>query len=183
MLQRGASRYNDPFHWPVLGTTGFNGSRMRTVILRQFRPDERVLICHTDARADKVQEINNDASIGWLFYHPKKKIQLRISGTATLHTDDPLADEQWAATKIVSRLNYCAIKPPGSVVAVPSTGLPDLLLKKAPSLLETEVGRKNFLVIAGRIEIMDWLQLSILGNQRARFNWDENGLNATWLIP
>ena len=183
MMQRGVSRYNDPFHCPVLGTTGLSGSSMRTVILRQFISDERMLICHTDARADKVQEICKDAGIGWLFYHPKKKVQLRISGPATLHTDDRLADEQWAATKLVSRLNYCALKPPGSAVDGASSGLPDVLLNKAPNLLDTEYGRKNFMVIAGRIETMDWLQLSILGNRRARFNWDEKGLKSTWLIP
>jgi hypothetical protein len=37
MLGRGASRFNDPFHWPALGTTAKDGVSLRTVILRQFK--------------------------------------------------------------------------------------------------------------------------------------------------
>jgi len=183
MLQRGVDRFNDPFHWPVLGTTGKDGSSLRTVILRQFRLPDRALICHTDSRANKVHEISRRDNVCWLFYHPKKKIQLRISGPATLHTTDQIADEQWAATGITSRLNYCAVAPPGSVIDRPSSGLPDFLQNKALTLLKTENGRKNFMVIVGRIDSLDWLQLSILGNRRARFVWTASGLNSTWLIP
>jgi hypothetical protein len=52
-----------------------------------------------------------------------------------------------------------------------------------PFHLDTEKGRHNFMAIACRIDSMDWLVLRVLGNRRARFNWDETGLNARWLIP
>lgn len=183
MLEYGAAHSNDPFHWPVLGTTGQEGSSIRCVILREFSISERTLVCHTDARAAKVHEIHNSAKISWLFYHPKKKVQLRISGEACLHAADSFADRQWAAAGISSRLNYCAVEPPGTPVDRPSSGLPDFLLKKAPTLLETEKSRQNFMAIACRIDSIDWLVLQVLGNRRARFEWDATGLNATWLIP
>jgi hypothetical protein len=183
MLGRGADHFNDPFHWPVLGTTGKEGISLRCVILRQFLLPGRILVCHTDARAAKVQEITADARLSWLFYHPQKKVQLRISGHATLHADDQFADEQWAAVKAASRLNYCTTKPPGTPVDNPSSGLPDFLRRKVPALLDTEKSRPNFTAIAGRIDSMDWLVLQVLGNRRARFDWDETGLNARWLIP
>jgi len=183
MLARGVTHFNDPFHWPVLGTTGKDGCSLRTVILRQFILPERILVCHTDARAGKVQEIGDSAEVSWLFYHPKKKVQLRVSGHAKLHTDDRFADEQWTATGITSRLNYCATQPPGTPIEKPSSGLPDFLLNKVPNLLESERGRKNFMAIACRIDSIDWLILRALGNLRALFEWDENRLNATWLIP
>jgi pyridoxamine 5'-phosphate oxidase len=183
MLKRGASHYDDPFHWPVLGTAGIEGPAMRCVILRQFLELDRILVCHTDARAVKVQEIANATKVSWLFYHPKKKVQLRISGHATLHADDNLADRQWSGTAITSRLNYCTTEPPGTPVDHPSSGLPDFLLNKAPTLLETEKGRQNFTAIACRIDTMDWLVLQIFGNRRARFDWNETGLEAQWLIP
>lgn len=183
MLERGVSRFNDPFHWPVLGTTGKDGCRLRTVIFRQFILPDRILVCHTDARAPKAREICHSSNVSWLFYHPKKNVQLRISGKAELHTDDPFADDQWAASKITSRLNYSAIEPPGTPVHKPSSGLPDFLLNKIPTLLESEKARKNFMAISCRIDSIDWLILSVLGNRRARFDWDENGLSATWLIP
>ena len=183
MLGRGVSDFNDPFHWPVLATNAKGGINLRTVILRQFVPAERVLVCHTDARAEKVQDILNSANVSWLFYHPKKKVQLRISGQATLHANDQFAEDQWAATRITSRLNYCAAEPPGTPVNMPSCGLPDFLRNKVPSLLESERYRDNFMVIACRIDSMDWLMLRALGNLRARFDWDEKGLHATWLTP
>jgi pyridoxine/pyridoxamine 5'-phosphate oxidase len=80
LLQRGVARFNDPFHEPVLATAGSDGSSLRTVILRQFNKAERLLVCHTDSRADKVKQISDYARVCWLFYHPKNKIQLRISG-------------------------------------------------------------------------------------------------------
>ena len=184
MLQRGANRFNDPFHWPVLGTTGKDGgSSLRTVILRQLILPKRMLVCHTDARAPKVREIFDCDEVSWLFYNPRKKVQVRISGKAALHADDQLAANQWTATKINSRLNYCATEPPGTIIDKPSSGLPDFLLNKVPSLLESERVRKNFMAITCRIDSVDWLILKATGNRRARFNWDENGLTAVWLIP
>ena len=183
MLARGATHYRDPFHWPVLATTGQQGPNMRCVILRDLVMPDRVLVCHTDARAAKVREISNSPEVSWLFYHPKKKVQLRITGRATLHMADNYADRQWAGTGLSSRLNYCATEPPGSRIESPSSGLPAFLLNKAPTLLETEKGRQNFAAISCRIEAIDWLVLSVLGNRRARFKWDAAGLNAKWLIP
>ena len=183
MLKRGVTRFNDPFHWPVLGTIGKDGCNLRTVILRKLILPERVLVCHSDTRGDKVQEILDSAKASWLFYHPKRKVQLRVSGQATLHTDDQLADEQWVAAKVVSRLNYCASESPGTPIDKPSSGLPEFLLNKVPTLLDSERGRKNFTVIVCRIDSIDWLILRALGNLRARFEWDNNRLNSTWLIP
>ena len=115
MLEQGATHSNDPFHWPVLGTKSGESCSLRTVILRQVKVPERILVCHTDVRSAKVREIKNYSQTSWLFYHPKKKIQLRVSGYATLHTHDSYADRQWANTGITSRLNYCTSQPPGSL--------------------------------------------------------------------
>jgi hypothetical protein len=131
----------------------------------------------------KVQEIGDCSKVSWLFYHPKKKVQLRISGQAICHTDDQLAHDQWTATGTRSRLDYAASDPPGTPVDRPSSGLADFLLKKTPTLLESERNRKNFMAISCRIDSMDWLMLRALGHRRGRFDWYENGLRATWVIP
>ena len=183
MLEQGATDSADPFHWPVLGTTAEAGCSLRTVILRQVNAPDRSLVCHTDARSAKVQEITNYPQTSWLFYHPEKKIQVRISGHATLHAQDSYADRQWAETSITSRLNYCASQPPGTPIDKPSSGLPDFLLNKIPTLLETAMGRKNFMAIAVHILSIDWLILKVTGNLRAQFEWDEDRLRARWLVP
>jgi pyridoxamine 5'-phosphate oxidase len=183
MLERGVTHFNDPFHCPVLGTTGKDGCSLRTVIFRQLILPDRILVCHTDARAPKAREISNENKVSWLFYHPKKNVQLRMSGQAKLHTDDPFADDQWAASRVTSRLNYCAAQPPGTLVDKPSSGLPDFLLNKVPTLLESEQGRRNFMSISCRIDSIDWLRLSVMGNRRARFDWDQDKMKAVWLVP
>ena len=134
MLEHGASDPDDPFHWPVLGTTSIEGCNLRTVILRKVNVPERILVSYTDARAAKVQEIMNCAQTSWLFYHPTKKIQLRISGQTKLHAHDTYADRQWADTKIISRLNYCTSLPPGTPIDKPLSGFPDIMLNKIPTL-------------------------------------------------
>ena len=183
MLEQGITHSDNPFHWPVLGTTAKEGCSLRTVILRQVNTADRILVCHTDARSVKVQEIMNYSQTSWIFYHPEKKIQVRISGHTTLHAHDPFADRQWADTSITSRLNYCTSQAPGTPIDKPSSGLPSFLLNKIPTLLETEMGRKHFMAIEVYISSIDWLRLKITGNRRARFEWDEDRLGATWLVP
>jgi hypothetical protein len=183
MLEQGAKHSDDPFHWPVLATTSIEGCNLRTVILRKVDASDRILVCYTDARSAKVQDIKNCSPTSWLFYHSKKKIQVRISGQTTLHAHDPYADQQWADTSITNRLNYCTSQPPGTRIDNPSSGLPDFLLNKMPSLLETESCRKNFMVIVVHVSSIDWLLLKITGNRRALFEWDKDRLRSTWLIP
>lgn len=183
MIQTGVHNFKDPFHFPVLGTMGVLGCNQRTVILRQFDEYERVLVCHTDKRAPKVTEISKNQNISWLFYHPKKQIQLRINGRGELHIDDSFADEKWAETRLPSRLNYCSELPSGTPVDNPSSGLSDLLLNKAPTLLNTKRGRIYFASVICRFDSMDWSRLSVLGNTRAKFDWKDDALNATWIIP
>lgn len=183
MIQKGVNNYKNPYHFPILGTVIDGKCNLRTVILRQFNETERMLVCHTDKRAPKVLEISKNQNISWLFYHPKKQVQLRIRGIGELHNDDPFADEKWSETRLTSRLNYCSELPPGTSIDNPSSGLPDLLLNKIPTLINTEKGRANFTTISCRFESMDWLRLNVLGNRRANFNWNKTEINATWVIP
>ena len=183
MLERGAARWNDPFHWPVLGTSLTNSCSLRTVILREVSAEDRTLACHTDSRAPKVDEIRNQPQTSWLFYHPEKKIQIRITGQTTLHDGDPFADQQWDDSSVTSRINYCASQPPGTPLDKPSSGLPDFLLKKVPTLVQTEMGRKHFMAIQMKVYSIDWLMLKITGNRRAQFVWDGDKLRSKWLVP
>jgi hypothetical protein len=164
MLKRGVTHSNDPFHWPVLGTTGKNGCNLRTVILRQFILPDRILVCYSDARATKVNDIGRYSKVSWLFYHPDKKVQLRILGQAKCHKDDQFADNQWASTRITSRLDYATTHPPGTPIDKPSSGIPDYLLKKIPAVLDSERSRKNFMAISCGIDSIDWLMLGALGH-------------------
>ena len=183
MLKRGVSWSNDPFHWPVLGTTGDNGCSMRTVILRQFLMPERILMCYTDGRSEKVKEIDSFPQTGWLFYHPKRKVQLRITGPSTLHREDQFANDQWSSTPLTHRFNYSTKEPPGTSIGHPSSGLPEFISDAVQKIFHKEIGREHFVVISSRIDTIDWLRLSPSGNRRARFDWNDRGMTSTWLVP
>lgn len=183
ILHQGVSDFRHPCHRAVLATMSGNEPEVRTVILRGFSEKDRELICHCDARTPKVRQIQDNPKVSWLFYHPKKWIQLRLSGTASIHTDDKTADSQWVTVRRTSRVNYSADAPPGSPVSEPTSGLPGFLRNSAATLFDNEEARKNFAVIVCRFDQMDWLMLQISGNLRATFHWTNNRVDSSWVVP
>ena len=183
ILHEGVRNFRHPFYRPVLTTMNGNKPEVRTVILRGFSEKDRTLICHCDVRTPKVSQILDNPNVSWLFYDAEKWIQLRLSGTASIHTHDETGESQWEKVRLTSRINYCAEIPPGSPTEKPTSGLPDFLRDKAPKLLDHSVGRKNFAAIVCRFDEMDWLLLKLTGNIRAKFHWEDNRIDASWIIP
>ena len=183
LLHKGVGNHRHPFYRPVLATMDGNKPEVRTVILRSFSEKERILICHCDARTSKVTQIQANPNVSWLFYHPKKWIQLRLSGTASIHQDDKIAETQWANVRRTTRINYCAEIPPGSPTEKPTSGLPEFLKNSASKILDCPDARQNFAAIVCRFDQMDWLMLALTGHLRARFHWQDNRIDASWVIP
>jgi hypothetical protein len=183
MLGKGAGHYRHAFHFPALVTGGSHPADARKVILRAFSKTGRFLICHSDIRSAKIKRIQENSQVSWLFYDSRTSFQLRVSGPATLHTNDPLADEQWKTVRATSRMNYLTALPPGHPIDSPSSGLSTLFSEKVIKSLHQDAGRENFAVIQGRIERMDWLVLGVTGHLRALFSWDQENLEASWLVP
>ena len=183
LLHKGVGNFRHPYYRPALTTMDGNKPEVRTVILRGFSEKDRTLICHCDARSPKVSQIQENPNVSWLFYHPEKWMQVRLSGTASVHTDDKTAESQWEKVRLSNRINYCTEIPPGSPTEKPTSGLPDLLRHKAPKLLDHSEGRKNFAAIVCRFDQVDWLLLKLTGNIRAKFHWEDHRINASWIIP
>jgi len=183
LLHEGVQNYRSPFHHAALTTINDKKPQVRLVILREFSERDRILVCHCDVRSPKVLQIHGNRNVSWLFYDPKKWLQLRISGTATVHTDDALAELQWKTVSVPHRINYCAETPPGSPTDKPASGIPDFLHDKASTFLDSSASRKNFAVIVCQFDAMDWLLLRLTGHVRAKFHWKDHGLDASWVIP
>ena len=179
MLHQGVRNFRHPFHQPAMATATENGVAQRTVILRDFSADERILVCHSDARAPKIRQISHTSAVSWLFYHPKRKIQVRIRGIAFVHAVDRIADEQWEGMRMTSRLNYCAKHPPGTPLDGPPAGTPQHTLEA----LDPFAGRENFAAIVCRFDGLDCLRLGVTRHRRVRFDWKGTGMTATWLEP
>jgi len=182
-LHEGVQNFRDPFHQSILTTMEGNKPQVRIVILREFSEKDRTLVCHCDARGSKVLQIRDNPSVSWLFYHPEKWLQLRLSGTASVHTNDKTAETQWEKVHLTHRINYCAETPPGSPTEKPTSGLPDFLRDKAAKLLDGPEARKNFAAIVCRFDEMDWLLLKLTGHIRAKFHWKDNRMDSSWVIP
>lgn len=183
LLHQGVRNFRDPFHTPALSTLDHDKPEVRTVVLRHFSERDRTLICHCDARTAKISQIQNNSNVSWLFYHPKKWIQIRLSGTASIHTDDSISELHWKKVRKTSRINYCATPPPGSPVDKPASGLPNFIKDKTTTLFDNEKARKNYSVIVCSFDQMDWLMLKVTGNIRAKFRWTNNCMDASWIVP
>jgi hypothetical protein len=182
-LHNSVKNSRHPFYRPALTTVVSNKPEVRTVILRGFSEEDRTLISYCDARTPKVSHIRNNPNVSWLFYHPKKWLQLRLCGTATVHTNNETSESQWKKVSQTNKFNYCSEMPPGSPTNKPTSGLPDFVRNKASKLLDHQQAYNNFAVIVCRFDEMDWLLLKLTGHIRAKFYWKDNHINASWIIP
>lgn len=180
-LTRGALDRHSAFHHPVIGTVGRDGQpRQRVMILRAVDPEARSLRLHTDIRSEKTREIAADPCVSVLAYDPTSKVQLRLSGRATLHHGDAVAETAWLASQRMSRACYGTMPGPGSVIGEGGAfRLPDAADDGA-----LEAGRAHFSAMVIGVESLEWLYLAVEGHRRARFDWDESGkVTARWLAP
>ena len=182
-LDLGVLERGHPFHAPVFGTMNGTSANLRTVVLRRFWRKPPVFAFHTHVGAPKIEELEKNSRVAWLFYHPKEKFQLRIKGRATIHKTDELADEQWLATEFFARRCYIG-EAPSQISRKAVSGLPEDLTERHPSPAESEQGRANFAVVTSTIDSIDCLELNVRGHRRSLFAWNEAGeLETHWLTP
>ncbi len=184
LLKRGVVDAKSPLHQGIICTTGKSGPNARTVILRKVLSDPPVIICYSDIRAQKIEDLHHDLRVGWVFWHDKQRIQLRCKGTATLHTEDEVAMDHWLHLSSGSRKNYSAVLPPGTVIQQADEGINTYSRKENMSEEDQEKWRKNFVVIKTHISHMDWLWLRREGHQRAYWEWNQARLvTSHWIVP
>ncbi|GAB2574523.1 pyridoxamine 5'-phosphate oxidase family protein [Spirosoma areae] len=172
----------DQFKTMTLATCTAKGADARTVVLRQVDTTLNYVWFHTDARAEKVIQLEAFPTAMLLFWDETRQIQLRLTVETRLHTDDHIADEHWQALWVGSRKMYLSAPAPGSEQPGPYPGFPEHLGNELPSEQESEAGRKNFAVIECRVLAMEYLHLSRSGQTRARFQYEPES-KKVWLAP
>ena len=183
-LLNGSLRYKDAFHTMVVGNVNDYGVNMRTVVLRKVWAAKKQLVFNTDTRCGKWIDLEKQNNVSFLFYDAAANLQIRLSGIATLHQTDTLADEAWADTKMASRKVYLASPAPSTIIPLPSSGIPVTLETTDPTPEESCEGRKNFGIVVTTINWMEWLWLSSKGHRRAVFKNNADGsFSQDWLIP
>ncbi len=184
LLVHGSQTPGDAFYTATLGTQAGKGVGLRTVVLREADSVQKTLVCYSDKRAGKIQEIETNPSVSFLFWDSERKIQLRLSGKATIHITDILAEGHWQQTSLSNRRSYLSIPAPGSQQSMPTSGLPEGLDTREPTQEESERGRFNFTVITIKVHHLDWLHLAKGGHRRAMFRYEDGELKeASWVVP
>lgn len=182
-LDLGAIDRRHPFHLPAFATVENGEPRIRTVVLRRFWRRPAALAFHAHSGSPKVAQVIAEPRVSWLFYNPEEGLQVRISGRAEAIGSGELHDEQWAATDVLARRCYVG-EAPSQLSPHPTSGLPEDLVARKPTIEESEVGRSNFIVIRSTIEEIDCMELDVKGHRRSHFKWTESGnLESKWLTP
>ena len=168
-LHRATADRKHPFRELVISTISPDGApNSRTVILRGISEGLDQLMIYTDIRSDKVLELRDSSRVSLLFYHPPKKLQLKVSGEAEIHHNDELSRVEWERNGKRGAGSYISELRPGREIAEPQEGW-----KKHP------VDNRHFCVILIRIDSMEFLQLN--GDRHLRSV--KKGNTMQWIAP
>lgn len=181
-LTNALTNKDDNFKNFTLATCTNNGADARMVVLRQVDSEHKYVWFHSDARAEKVIQLEAFPNVTLVFWDDKRQVQLRLTADTRLHTDDYIADEHWKNLWVGGRKMYLSEQTPGSELPDPYPGFPAHFGENLPTEAESEAGRPNFAVVECRVITMEYLHLSRAGQTRARFGY-EPVKSMTWLAP
>lgn len=168
-LIRSNADYRHPFKLLTLATVDHtNTPQLRTVVKRNIDIDFQVLI-YTDSRTPKVDQISANEMVSALWYHPKKKLQVRMECVATIV--DQSADLHIEHLKRISLSksikDYTTLAAPGSVLSD-----------------NVEFGEEvNFSLIVLKPYRIEVLQLNRDQHSRAMYTRENNDWTETKLVP
>jgi pyridoxamine 5'-phosphate oxidase len=186
LLADGAAHRTRAAHTPVVASVDAAGNpHQRVMILREADATSRRLRFHTDSRSSKIAELESRKAVSVLIYDADEKIQLRLSGIATVETSSPMADVAWEESTLFARRCYMAERAPGDESDMPTSGLPARIEGKKPTEADIEPVRSNFAVILVIVDEIEFLYLANAGHRRAKWNWRDatQDWSGSWLVP
>ena len=161
-LAQGSANPTHPFRTGALATIDAVGRpAVRTIVLRRADEASRTLWFHTDRRSAKVAGLSG-RHVAWLFYDPVEKLQVRLSGSAAVHTEGPPAEALWRDVPPPVRTTYQSPLPPGTPIDRPHRNVPDA---------GGEAGHENFAAVATLIDAIDVVQLDPGGHGRFQIDY------------
>jgi hypothetical protein len=184
-MERAADDSRAPFRILTFGTIQGDRPQLRSVVLRGAAREARRLSFHSDRRAEKIDDIRAHDRIAWHGWDPDTSEQIRLWGMATVHTDDAVADEMWAAEDPSALALYPKPPAPGTPLDAPDDGLPASVAEEPITRADVADGRQYFAVVRTVIDAFDWLHLHPEGHYRARFRLDsgQEAFEGRWIVP
>lgn len=171
-LHRGALDHKHPFRYISLATQTGIELDLRYVVLREVDSDMNFYI-FSDARTRKVLQATANPKVAILFYHPKKNVQIRIKGEATVHQQDDVSLAMWSKVQGESKKAYNPVIAPGSRITHPEEA------HQWPEIMNDE----NFTVIKISPNYIDALQLNAQKHLRVAFSKSNEDWEMNWIAP
>ena len=171
-LDKGVNDRLSDYHTFSLATSPKNIVEVRTVVLRGYDRKNQSIIFHTNNLTNKISEIQNNPSVGALFYDRKEKVQIRLNGDAVISNMDQYCKERWDKMSAQSKECYYQNISPGKNI-------------ESPGIVKNKLENKlseNFTVVTININKIDWLYLSSAGHTRVKF-LKNNGFIGQWIAP
>lgn len=168
LLRANADRKH-PFRNFWLGTFGAY-PEVRTVVKRKIYEDLTTLF-FTDSRSPKIQQIRENDKVTALFYHARKKLQVRIKGHALI--SDPEGDEY---RELLQRIWQSAAMKDYTSLFAPGSEQTD----EAEALFGEEV---NFAAVKIVPVELDILQLGTQAHTRMRYTREGEAWLEQKLVP
>ncbi len=153
----------------VAGTGAEVHGDVRTVLLREVSIEQRSLTFFTDARSQKVAQLQRQPLATLLAWSRSMGWQLRLRCRLEVETAGLAVSSRWARLKSTpAAQDYLSPLAPGATIDSPWSPL------EPP-----HATRDSFAVVTGQVEAIDWLELHADGHRRAIFDRD----GERWVNP
>lgn len=172
-LHRGVLDKKHPFRFVVLSTIGVHGPDSRYTVLRAVDEGLHFFI-YTDSRSEKVKELQAQPFAALLFYHPKKRFQVRIQVKSLIHHQNDIAQQHWKKVQGEGRKAYNSILSPGTSIEIPD---------EAFAWNENLDDFSFFTVLELIPSSIELLQLNALEHLRIKFTAVNDQWSGQWLAP
>lgn len=182
LLGRGGADAKHPFHFPVLATFNAVDVQQRTVVMRDTKRSERLLMAYSDIRSQKIQDIRQNGRSNWLFYDHGSKEQIRAKSSTRIHHKDELAHQLWEKIPPKGRGDYIGSVKPGTPSESYFSNLPEDF-QEEPTDKNTARGFENFCVLVSEVEELYFLKLMKGGHLRTHFVWEGEKWKRRWIAP
>ncbi|MCR9015166.1 pyridoxamine 5'-phosphate oxidase family protein [Aquiflexum gelatinilyticum] len=171
-LNRGALDPKHPFRFVTLATKSENGIDARYLVLRSV--DEALnFYLFTDARTSKVQQLTVFPDAVLLFYHPAKRIQVKVTGKAEIKRNDELTATFWSKIQGDARKAYNQVLAPGTAIQDPREAF----------TWNEPLTDSNFTLIKITPTEIEALQLNGMEHLRIVMNSKEGNWDISWIAP
>lgn len=117
-LKFGYLKRKHPHKYCYLASISNDKPVSRTVVLRDMTENHH-LIFYTDIRSAKVEQYRENPHAEALFYHPKKLLQVKVSGKMKIVDDEDTIKYYKQKVQGNSTKDYTTIRKPGTVISNP----------------------------------------------------------------